>query len=320
MTWRDGAVDKTRIYLENMLGEWELMRAAGMNVTPAQVAQGTLGKIVEIAESSFPLARVMDASDIVFHAEGPGASRDLPWLGALNWLSHIAESNLRRLSASALDMLGVDGAKIARHLDMRIPGIAHASLWIGIKLMPPESDLLKHDPSVFDNLLNQIGTLPAISRFIDDEGLRPGLDEMQPDPAMRDVQLEALYRFAPTGNKGIHTLQMQTKAHGAVGLGQRERVVLREALNHPSTKLSKEGSFIGEMRAADLDKNRMLLRSVSGIGALRCVMPAMSNAQVREIFGNAVKVHGRYQCDKQGRPRLMFVERVEPLPQTKALV
>lgn len=320
MTWRDGAVDKTRVYLENMLGEWDLMRAAGMNITPAQVVQGTLGKIVEIAEESFPLARVMDSSDIVFHAEGPGASRELPWLGALNWLSHIAESNLRRLSASALDMLGVDGAKIARNLDMRIPGIAHASLWLGIKLMPPEADLFDTDTQAFYKMLEQIGSLPAISRFIDDEGLRPGLDEMQPDPAMRDVQLEALYKFSPTGKKGIHTLQMQTKEHGAVTLGQRERVVLREALDHPSSKLSKEGSFIGEMRAADLDKNRMHLRGVDGIGSLRCIMPNLTNAQAKEIFGNAVKVHGRYQCDKQGRPRLLFVDRVEPLPQTKALV
>jgi len=320
MTWRDDAINKAHMFLENDFALALSLQKAGHEITASQAADMAIGKMVEIAESSFPLARVMDESDIVFHAEGPGASRNLPWLSALNWMANTVNSNLRSLSSAAFDILGADGRKLAKNLDLRIPGIAHASLWMGVKLMPPEADMLEADTALFDTLRERIGGLPMLSRFIDDEGMRPGIEEAQPDPAMRDVQLTALYKFAPTGKRGIHTMQVQTKGHGAVSLGQRERVVLHEALTHPSTKAAKAGAFDGEVREADLDKTRLHLRGVKDIGTLRCVMPTLSADQVRQIIGRAVRVHGHYQSDKQGRPRLMFVERVEPLAHTAALI
>jgi hypothetical protein len=79
-------------------------------------------------------------------------------------------------------------------------------------------------------LTNELNQLPGLVRFIDDEGMRPGIETFAPDPAMRDVGLAALLRFAPSGRRGIHTLEIGSRSEGLVSLGPRERVVLKDAI------------------------------------------------------------------------------------------
>jgi hypothetical protein len=43
-------------------------------------------------------------------------------------------------------------------------------------------------------LTNELNQLPGLVRFIDDEGMRPGIETFAPDPAMRDIGLAALLR------------------------------------------------------------------------------------------------------------------------------
>lgn len=267
-----------------------------------------------------PAARVLDSADIVLRAEGPGATHDLPWLGALNWVTVTAEKSIRSLSAMSLDLLGAQGNSLARKLDLRLSGVAQGSLMIGVKLMPPGADLLPADFDLIDSVAKQLGRLPEITRFIDDEGLRPGIEEATPDPALRDVQLSTLLRFSPTGRKGIHTLEISSNSCGVASLSQRERVVLREVTAHPDMRQSKQGEFIGEVREADLDKTRLHLRGVKDIGTLRCVLPTLTDSHVRAIFGKQVRVKGRYQCDRNGRPRLLVVESIEPINTQMPLV
>ena len=149
--------------------------------------------------------------------------------------------------------------------------------------------------------------------------MRPGIEEFAPDPAMRDIGLAALLRFAPSGRKGIHTLEIGSRSEGMMSLGQRERVVLREAIDKPSMQASLSGSFVGEIREADLDKSRLHLRSVEGIGTLRCVVPEMSVDHARALLGRRVRAIGNYQVNQDGRPRLLFVERFEQVPVTQSL-
>lgn len=315
MSFSNSTNEALRVFLENMVGEGLLMKEAGMDFTPAQVVNASLGQIIKIAEESLPLARVMDESDLVLHAEGPGAAHHLPWLSALNWITTTAETNLRRLSASLFDLLGADGKTLAKSLDLRLSGVAPGSLWVGVKLMPPPADLLPQDIDLIDTLVSQVGRLPEITRFIDDEGLRPGIEEAIPDPAQRDVQLAALYRFSPTGKRGIHTLDISSRDSGSASLSQRERVVLHEAMIRPDMKQSIEGAFIGHVREADLDKTRLHLRGVEDVGTLRCVLPSLTAEHARTLLGSLVRAEGRYQTDREGRPRLLFVERITPIEQ-----
>ncbi|MGV8934174.1 MAG: hypothetical protein ACOH1I_06105 [Gallionellaceae bacterium] len=304
-----------RVFLENMIGAGLLAKEIGMDATPSRIVGTSLSQIMKIAQESLPLARIMDESYLVLHAEGPGAMHDLPWLSALNWVTATAERNLRHLSSAALDLLGADGKAFSKAIDLRLTGMAPGSLWIGVKMMPPQADLLPEDYAMINTIAQHIGKLPEIIRFIDDEGMRPGFEEVSPDPAMRDVQLTTLYRFSPTGKKGIHTLEISSRESGSASLSQRERVVLKEAIARPDTKKSIIGTFVGHVRVADLDKTRLHLRGVENVGTLRCVMPNLTADNARSLLGNLVRAEGRYQTDKDGKPRLLFIERITAIEQ-----
>ena len=186
--------------------------------------------------------------------------------------------------------------------------------------MPPAGDLLPEDIALSQLLQKTANNLPEIARFIDDEGLKLGIEEASPDPAMRDVSLSALLKFSPTGRKGIHTLDLSSRDYGTASLSQRERVVLREVLDRPDLRQTKSGSFIGEVREADLDKTRFHLTGVPSVGTLRCMLPQMHVDLARNMLGRRVKVSGHYQEDRDGRPRLMMAETVEAMPETGRLI
>ena len=311
MNQHDQTTQQTRMFLENMVGFAMQAKEAGLDVTLEQVVDSTLGKILELSEQHFPLAKVLDDSDLVLHAEGPGASNQQPGLSALNWVTTTTETNIRRLAAAYFDMHGANGRLLAKRLDPRLTGIAPGSLWVGVKLanLPalPMGEAFDQGLTLNDSL----HMLPELIRFIDDEGLRVGIEEAAPDPAMRDIGLAALLRFAPTGRRGIHTLELATRHRGMASLGQRERVVLKEVIDKPSMRAAKAGAFVGQIREADLDKTRLHLRGVHDIGTIRCVVPELTIDQARTLLGKHVRAVGSYQSDKQGKPRLLFVERFE---------
>lgn len=150
-----------------------------------------------------------------------------------------------------------------------------------------------------------------IPDFIEDEDLNEGIAEFLPDPAMRDASLEALFRLSPTGKAGIHTLDISSPDAGEGELTTRERIVLREALKKPISMQRRNGRFVGEVREVDLDSGRFHLKNISGLGTLRCVMPGFSQEMGQKILGNRVSVTGDYECDRSGKPRLMFAEGIE---------
>lgn len=313
MSQHDHTIAQTRMFLENMVGFAMSAQKAGLNYSPEQVVNTTFGRIIELAEQHFPLSKVLDDSDIVLHAEGPGASNSMPWLAALNWVTQTAEQNLRSLAIAFFDMRGAEGKKIVKNMDPRLTGIAPGSLWVGIKLDSASDPFFGEPIDGAESLTETVRNLPAIARYIDDEGMRKGVEDVSPDPALRDISLGALLKFAPTGRKGIHTLEIATNGQGLVSLGQRERVVLREALQKPVLQQARSGSFVGQIREADLDKSRFHLRSVKDIGTLRCAVKDLSAADMSRLFGKFVRVVGSYQTDKSGKPRMMLVERFEPV-------
>ncbi len=191
MSHEEFARQSARMFLENMVAESFLARDVGMVVTPAQVVDSTLAKVMKIAERDLPLARLMDSSDMLIHAEGPGAIHGMPWLKAVTWLLEMANDNIRRLAVAAIDLWGGDGKAVARHLDLRIPGMVPGSVWVGIKLMPPAADLLPVDAELVERLGANLAVLPELTRFIGDEGMCSGYEEVVPDPAIRDAHLGA---------------------------------------------------------------------------------------------------------------------------------
>ena len=106
MNQHDQTTQQTRMFLENMVGFAMQAKEAGLDVTLEQVVDSTLGKILELSEQHFPLAKVLDDSDLVLHAEGPGASNQQPGLSALNWVTTTFAAWRLRISTCMVRMAG----------------------------------------------------------------------------------------------------------------------------------------------------------------------------------------------------------------------
>lgn len=269
-------------------------------------------KLEELYLEEMPLAKIRDDSDLVFHAEGPSTATNSPGLHAFNWLCTSAEKQIRLLAKAIFSLSDLDAKRLSKQLDLRFSGFAPGSIYAGFFIQPLDSILGSSEPEhVFSSIRNAIRQLPTIPDFIEDEELNQGIAEFLPDPAMRDASLEALFRLSPTGKAGIHTLDISSPDAGEGELSSRERVVLREALKKPISQQRRSGRFVGEVREVDLDSGRFHLKNISGLGTLRCVMPGFSQEMGQRILGNRVCVTGDYECDRSGKPRLMFASGIE---------
>lgn len=266
--------------------------------------------------ADLPLARLLDDSDIVMHAEGPGVRNARPSLAAVNWLTGTAQRSLRSLSAGLFEMLQRDVAAFQRMLDLRLTGIAAGSLYAGFAVAAPPADLLPSDDEpVIAAVRDAVHALPRISACINDESISPDVRDVAPDPAQRDNAFTALLELAPTGRQGIHTLTIAAPDAPRASLSQRERVVLRDAVERPRLANRKRGTFTGELLEIDLSKRRFHIRNVPTVGSLRCVTPAaLDRSDAKELLGEQVRVSGEYETDHSGRPRLMIVTEVIPVP------
>lgn len=271
-------------------------------------------KLREIYEDEMPLAKIYDGSDIVFHAEGPSAAGSMPGLHAFNWLCSSAERQLRHLARSIFDLSDKDSKRLANRLDLRFSGFAPGSIYAGFSLADIPQILDSDEPEdVHAQLRFAIRQLPAIPEFIGDETLSGEINELIPDPAMRDASLEAVFKLSPSGRAGIHTIDISSPQEKNAALTSRERVVLREALKKPMQGIRRIGRFVGDVREIDLDSGRFHLRNIDTIGTLRCVLPQVSSEDGKQMLGNKVMVEGEYELDSSGRPRLLFANSISPV-------
>lgn len=304
-----------RAHLENMVAMGQAAQKLGLGTTPAQLVNGIEGTLLDIIRTSFPLERLIETSDLVFHAEGPSVRDNTPSLAAFNWLSGTAERALRKLAGEMFGLMDKDARALRQALDLRLTGMAPGSLYLGFALAPPVADMINaEDEPVFTTLRETFRNLPGLTDAIDDEAVTEMAAEIIPDAAERDAALSALHSLAPTGRRGIHTLDMTSPGCARGTLSQRERVVLADALRHPALRDRKPGTFAGEVREIDLDRRRLHLRSIPGVGNLRCVLSMLNRGQAKTLLGEFARVTGHYEADRNGRPRLLLVDKITPLP------
>lgn len=273
------------------------------------------------------LARLLDSSDLLLHAEGPGAAHHNPRLGAVNWLCTNAEKHLKQLMQAMLPMDDRSGKMAVSEADLRLTGLAQGSLYAGFALAGLYTNGAQHrldnsdDAPTLLRLRQAIHALPMVPQYVGTDGMDRDILDALPDPALRDAAMVAAHDLAPTGNKGIHTVEISSPtaddrdARSAHPLGQRERVVLGDALrNAPMMRNTTHGNFVGVLRAIDLDRNRITLRHISDdIPALRCVLPN-GDSNARQWLDRQVRVEGDYETNASGQPRMMRVHSISAVP------
>lgn len=312
--WVNEAQRKASILHEQIAAARLVEMRDGNNLTA--VIESYQTALRRLYEEDFALARLLDNSDLIIRAEGP-ATEALPNLRAVNWLTSAAERQLRALSKSVVELSERDAKQVARSVDLRLSGLAPGSLYVGFLAAPPAPDLLNQAQTepFFVAVQGAIRTLPRVPEYVEDNHINnAAMREAFPDAALRDAEIEAAYALAPTGRVGIHTLELLAPGEPGSYLSQRERVVLKEALNRPELLNRKHGQFVGQVREIDLDAQRFHLREVPGIGSIRCVLPTVDADRARELIGNTVRVEGDYESDRSGRPRLLLVNSVAVIP------
>jgi hypothetical protein len=258
-------------------------------------------------------ARLRDTSDIVFKAEGPGADHDGPNLRTFTWLSEHVRRQLTKLSEAVLPLIGSEASAVTRKLGWTFTGYAPGSITLGFALKNPPHlvGFEKSDETAFGIVRNAAQSIAAIPQFIGETELSEELTEQISDPALRDAAIVAAWQLSPTSQSGIDTVEVVSRTGDHGSLSKRERSVLKQSVISPMFRKPVFGSFVGHIRAADLDKNRLVLRDVHNVGSIRCAINEKLGPEAKKNFGGLVEVFGRYEADRDGRPRMMRVDRIE---------
>ena len=135
-----------------------------------------------------------------------------------------------------------------------------------------------------------------------------------PDPAVRDTVMAAASQLAPSGRRGFDNLTFYKKDEPEMMLNpltKDSRATLRKVMNRPD-KISRNGLFLGVVRAIDLDAMRFIIRRVAGLGSIRCVYQANHKQMMSQVLNATVSVEGFYETlPGKDVPRLMHVSAVE---------
>lgn len=312
-TWVDQLHRRAQIVIDQIMA---VRRASEETGTPLDGLVEQYREMLErLYAEELPSAKLRDSSDLIVRAEGPGADHDAPSLSSFSWLSEHVRIQLRRLSVAMLPLAVKDAKAAAKKLQWAFTGYAPGSIMMGFALRQPESmgGFEQSDKEAFQLISASAQAIATVPQFVGDLEIDRSINEVIQDPALRDSALMAAWQMSPTSQSGIHTIEVASKKGDYGTLSQRERMILRTAINSPEMIKKASGSFVGYLRAADLDNGRAVLRDVLGLdAAIRCILFPQLEGKAKALFGGRVKVTGDYETDRDGRPRLMHVFDIEP--------
>jgi hypothetical protein len=307
---------KAAIWHGQIAGIMSLARAQNVDVPDLSVYYR---KLFALFEEEGALAFLEDHSDILVHAAGPTLDgANAPPLDVVNWLFNGVQLQFRGLVTAALASKVSDAAKLAAKIPVRLAGVSPGIMYAGFKLEPRRESLPdmfgdESSEQVVSDVRQAVESLTIIPSYLTDVDVSEGIADELTDPAIRDAALMAAYRLAPSGKKGVHTLAFSTPNcdRAPAQLGIRDRVVLRDTVvKRPIMRRTHRGAFIGKLRGVDLDRTRVLLRDVEGVGTLRCAL-ALSEETARQLIGRTVRVIGQYEENRFGKPSMLLAEQIE---------
>lgn len=325
-SWQHQTHKRAALVHDQLRAAWSLVQSQMSEDEFFSSDNALLELLDKIYTEDFPLARLMDGADLIVHAEGPGVSDHEPRLNIVTWLCESVGRNLRALMLATAQLTSLSPNTIRRHYELRLAGIAPGSLYIGFAVSPPPAGGLLQaitdelDPA-YEAARDAIRSLSVVPQFVSDTEVRGEIVERLPDPAVRDASLMAAYQLAPSGKRGINTLEISsTDSAGKRETGildARDRIVLRETVRHrPVMRSAKSGTFEGEVREVDLDTQRFKLKTKDAL--IRCAF-AMEVKQAKQFLGATVRVSGQYEASADGRPRLLRADEATVLTSSGGL-
>ena len=267
----------------------------------------------EIYEKDLPIARALDRSDLLLHLDGEGLQTGRPRLSLVTGIMTDVRKQVGTMIKTLVSSIN-EAVELPREIDLGLSSFAQGSLYLGFSLPEPNPGylVLEGDP-LFVASRQALMTLGAVTAHINEPNAYELIQREFSDPKLRDAALSAVGQLAPSGRRGVSSLEIGGRAlqKGAWRLlTPQTRLQVRAWLEQPV--VSRETLELrGRVRAVDLDLRRFDLRRVGeNLPDLRCIYPAALDARAKGWLDATVVVRGQVEM-YQGAARLLQVQSVE---------
>jgi hypothetical protein len=270
----------------------------------------------EIYEKDMPVARALDRSDLLLHLDGEGLQTAHPRLSLVTGIMGDVRKQVGTMIKTLVSSFN-EGVDLPREIDFGLSSFAQGSLYLGFSLPEPNPGyvVLTGDP-FFTASRQALKTLGAVTQHINEPNAYALIRTEFADPKLRDAALSAVGQLAPSGRRGVSSLEIGGRAMPAGKwrlLTPETRVQVRAWLEQP-TFSNEVVELRGRVRAIDLDLRRFDLRRIDGgnLPDLRCIYPASFDVPAKKWLDATVVVRGQVET-YQGVARLLQVQGVEEI-------
>jgi len=267
----------------------------------------------EIYEKEMPVAHAMDISDLLLHLNGEGLETMNPRLSLVTGIMGDVRKQVGTMIKTLVSSLN-EAVELPREFDLGLSSFAHGSLYLGFCLPSPGNGyaVLTGDP-LFKASREALSTLGTVAEHIEEPNAYDLIRRDFADPKLRDAALSAVGQLAPSGRRGVSSVEiggraLQNKTWRTLTPQTRQQV--RTWLERPV--LSDEVIELrGRVRAIDLDLRRFDLRRIDGgnLPDLRCIYSASFDIPAKRWLDSTVIVRGQVET-YQGMARLLQVQSV----------
>jgi hypothetical protein len=268
----------------------------------------------EIYEKEMPIARALDRSDLLLHLDGEGLQTENPRLSLVTGIMGDVRKQVGAMIRTLVSSIN-EGVELPREIDLGLSSFASGSLYLGFSLPEPKAGYIavEGDP-LFTASRQALATLGNVTRHINEPNAYDLIRREFADPKLRDAALSAVGQLAPSGRRGVSSIDIAGRAlqQGAWRrLTPETREQVRAWLEQPILG-NEVVELRGRVRAVDLDLRRFDLRRIDGgdLPDLRCIYPAAFDIAAKGWLDVTVVVRGQVESF-QGAPRLVQVHRVD---------
>jgi hypothetical protein len=293
-----------------------VIESGGSEEILAQSCASYYRMLDEIYDKEMPVARALDRSDLLLHLDGEGLQTDRPRLSLVTGIMGDVRKQVGTMIKTLVSSFN-EAVELPREIEFGLSSFAQGSLYLGFSLPEPAPGymVVTGDP-LFLASRQALSILGAITEHVNESNGYALIQQEFADPKLRDAALSAVGQLAPSGRRGVSTLEIGGRAlkKGAWRmLTPQTRHQVRSWLERPV--MSNEVIELrGRVRAIDLDMRRFDLRRIDGghLPDLRCIYPASFDAPAKKWLDATVVVRGQVET-YQGAARLLQVQIVEEI-------
>jgi hypothetical protein len=290
--------------------------AADAGATPEKLEQACAPYyrlLDEIYDRDVPIARALDTADLLLHLEGQDLQTAAPRLSLVSSIMGDVRKQVGTMIRTLVSSLD-ESVDLPREIDLGLCSFAFGSLYLGFALPAPPAGHaeLRGDP-LFTASREALALLGKVTDHIEEADAYVQICRDFADPKIRDAALSAVGQLAPSGRRGVSSVDIGGRAmpdRPWRRLTPKTRLQIRGWLEKPVLG-DEVVEMSGRVRSIDLDLRRFDLRLIDGGNQpdLRCIYSASFDAAAKKWLDHVVIVRGQVELYR-GAARLLQVQSV----------